>query len=107
MDLATPPVADVPHAAPLESDPLLGGYAYLSAVSAPEGTADFISGYDTCADFAKVYRTLTQKGKDPTCPQYRITDDKLLVFHDGVRERVCVHTSQRNFVLKTLHDIPL
>ena len=68
MNLATPPVADVPHAAPLASDPLLGGYAYLSAVSAPEDTADFISGYDTCADFAKVYRTLTQKGKDPTCP---------------------------------------
>ena len=106
-DLATPSVADVPLTAPLESDPLLGGYEYLSSVSAPEDTADFISGYDSCADFAKVYQTLTQKGTDPTFPQYRITDDKLLVFHDGIRERVCVPTSQRNFVLKTLHDIPL
>jgi transposase InsO family protein len=49
---------------------------------------------------------LEEGKKHDTYPQYEVDSSKLLIFQDGV-SRVCVPTSQRQLILKVMHDLPL
>jgi len=92
------------------SDPALEhGFEGASRVEAVADIKAFVDGYAECPDFRLAYSALKglEEGKShETYPQYEIDKSKLLLFHDD-QARVCVPTSQRQLILKVMHDLPL
>ena len=82
----------------------------MTIIKAPLSVADFKQAYHHCGDFKEIYR----RKKDPkdlkvddVYPDYYINDADLLVFKDRDLHRICVPSSRRAWLLKTMHDVPL
>ena len=96
--------------APVNDASLAGGYPDVTIIKAPLSVADFKQAYHHCGDFKEIYR----RKKDPkdlkvddVFPDYYINDADLLVFKDRDLHRICVPSSRRAWLLKTMHDVPL
>ena len=105
-----PQLAPIP-ATQMQSDlAKADGFEEASVVSAATDVKLFVTGYKTCPDFQRAVTALADlpSGESHiTFPDYRLRDNGLLIYNDGLCERVCVPTSQRNLVLKVMHDLPL
>jgi hypothetical protein len=66
--------------------------------------------YADCPDFQKVYEIISalKAGKThDTWPDYSINEAGLLLHRDSDTHQVCVPSSQRNLILRVMHDLPL
>jgi hypothetical protein len=93
------------------NDPMLEhGFQEASIVEAQTDITAFVAAYADCPDFHKVYddiKGLQHQETHDTWPDYSINESGLLMHHDGDNLRVCVPSSQRNLILRVMHDLPL
>ena len=69
-----------------------------------------MTAYADCPDFKKVYdaiKGLQHHETHDIWPDYSINELGLLMHRDGDNLRVCVPSSQRNLILRVMHDLPL
>ena len=88
---------------------LSDGFANISVVHAEQDIESFVANYATCDDFQRVVDMLTN---DPdkarhVFPEYSLDQRKVLIFNDGVAQRVCVPTASRQLLLRVMHDLVL
>ena len=78
-----------------------------------EGHTDitsFVAAYVDCPDFKDIYAVISalKAGEThDTWPDYSINEEGLLLHRDGDHSQVCVPSSQRNLILRVMHDLPL
>ena len=93
------------------NDPMLEhGFQEASIVEAQTDITAFVAAYADCPDFQKVYgslKGLQHQETHDTWPDYSINENGLLMHRDGDNLRVCVPSSQRNLILRVMHDLPL
>jgi transposase InsO family protein len=93
------------------NDPMLEhGFQEASVVEAQTDITAFVAAYADCPDFKKVYddiKGLQHQETHDTWPEYSINERGLLLHRDGDTLRVCVPSSQRNLILRVMHDLPL
>ena len=93
------------------NDPMLEhGFQEASVVEAQTDITTFVAAYADCPDFKKIYddiKGLPLQETHDTWSEYSINERGLLLHRDGDTLRVCVPSSQRNLILRVMHDLPL
>ena len=86
------------------------GFKEASVVKAHADITSFVEAYADCPDFKDIYAIISalKAGEThDTWPDYSINEEGLLLHRDGDHSRVCVPSSQRNLILRVMHDLPL
>ena len=111
-DADTPSLLPSPipmHSSMTSALPSADGYEGISALHADPDVSSFIANYASCPDFQNIVDMLSsdpEKAKH-VYPGYSFDARKILLFFDGVAQRVCVPSDNRQLLLRVMHDLLL